>query len=222
MKIRRPSQHVKRPRSYDGAGRRDKALQLHEKTCEVAREKFLAHGYAGTTIESIAATAGVSQATIYKSYGGKAGLVRSLCERALAGEGRIPAEQRSEALRSSSDAGAVIDGWGRLVAEVAPRIAPLLLLLRDAAEGDLEAKALLDGLERARIRRMADNSRYLAVAKHLRNGVTEKAARDVLWLCSSPELYDLLVNRRGWSISDFSSFVTATMKAALLPHRKPT
>ena len=76
-------------------------------------------------------------ATIYKTYGGKPGLVRALCERALGGVGPVPAEQRSDALQAGeTDPRKVIEGWGRLTTEVAPRIAPLLLLLRDAADGD--------------------------------------------------------------------------------------
>jgi hypothetical protein len=41
-------------------------------------------------------------------------------------------------------------------------------------------------------------------------------ARDVLWLCSSPELYDLLVIRRGWSLPRFSRFLTDTMAGSLV------
>jgi AcrR family transcriptional regulator len=169
-----------------------------------------------TTVESVAAASGVSVATIYKTYGGKAGLVRQLCQRALEGEGPVAAEDRSDALRSSGDAGALITGWGALVSEVSPRISPLLLLLRTAAETDRDAAALYDELDGARLRRMAENARALAVGGHLRPGVTVSAARDVLWFCTSPELYDLLVVRRGWSRRRLGVFAAETMTAALL------
>ena len=137
-------------------------------------------------------------------------------ERALAGTGPIPAEERANALRSLPDPVQVIEGWARLAAEVAPRVAPLLLLLRDAARADPEAGALADELDQSRLARMAENARYLAFAGHLRPGVTAVEARDVLWLCSSPELFDLLVQRRGWSLDQFSRFVADTMTKALL------
>ncbi len=158
----------------------------------------------------------MSAATIYKSYGGKAGLVRALCQQALAGSGPAPAGDRAIALRSLSDPVQVIEGWARLAAEVAARMAPLLLVLRDAARVDPEAGALADELDQSRLARMAENARYLAFAGHLRPGVTASEARDVLWLCSSPELFDLLVNRRGWSLDQFSHFVADTMTNALL------
>lgn len=83
-----------------------------------------ATGYTATTVGAIAEAASVSPATIYKTYGGKSGLVRTLCLRALAGDGPVPAEDRSDALRAAGDARVLIDGWGRLVTEVSPRISP--------------------------------------------------------------------------------------------------
>jgi hypothetical protein len=56
-------------------------------------------------------------------------LVRGLCQRALAGAGATPAEVRSDSLKlSEGDPRRLIEGWGRLSAEVAPRVAPILLL----------------------------------------------------------------------------------------------
>jgi AcrR family transcriptional regulator len=212
----RDRRNVKTTRSYDGSRRQERARQLHTATLDTARARFLAQGYAATTVESIAAAAGVSSATIQKTYGGKPGLVRALCQRALAGAGPVPAEQRSNALRANADPREIVNGWGRLTAEVAPRIAPLVLLLRDAAQSDSEAAALYDELDRTRLTRMADNARALATGGHLRAGLTTRDAADVLWLCSSPELYDLLVRQRRWSIAKYGQFVSDTIANTLL------
>jgi AcrR family transcriptional regulator len=207
---------VKRARAYDASGRRARARQQHEVTLDAAQSRFVDRGYTATTVESIAERAGVSAATIYKSYGGKAGLVRALCQRALAGEGPVPAEQRSDALRAITDPRQLIAGWGSLVAEVAPRVAPVLLLLRAAAQADTDAADLLAELERDRLTRMGDNARHLARAGHLRSDVTERQARDVLWTCASPELYELLVIKRRWRVTTYSQFIADSMIAALL------
>jgi AcrR family transcriptional regulator len=159
----------------------------------------------------------VSAATIYKTYGGKAGLVRELCARALAGEGPVHAEDRSNALRTNDDPRAVIAGWGALVSEVAPRGAPLMLLLRAAADTDDDAAALHDELDAARLTRMTENARYLLDGGHLRPGITPEELRDVLWLASSPELYELLVVRRGWSTERFGRYAAELMAGTLLP-----
>lgn len=212
----RKGPEVKGRRTYDASGRQERALRQHLAALAAARALFLQRGYTATTVESIAHVAEVSAATIYKSYGGKAGLVRELCQRALAGAGPVPAEERSNALRSDGDPRELIEGWGRLAAEVSPRLSPLLLLLRTAAQADAEAAALYDQLARTRQRRMADNARHLADAGHLRIGVTTQDARDILWLCTSPELYDLLIIQRQWTLAKFSRFVTDTMISALL------
>jgi AcrR family transcriptional regulator len=208
---------VKRRRPYDGSRRQEQARRARSALLDAALTRFLDQGYTATTVESIATAAGVSAATIYKTYGGKPGLVRALCEQALGGAGPVPAEQRSDALKQSEpDPRALIEGWGLLTAEVAPRVAPILLLLRDAADGDPVAAALHEEVDHNRLTRMAHNASHLAKGGRLRPGVTQKDARDVLWLFSSPELFDLLVRRRGWSVRKYSRFVTDAMVAALL------
>ena len=202
-------------RTYDASGRKARARQQRDATLEHARRLFHEHGYTATTVESIAEAAGVSVATIYKTYGGKAGLVRDLCLQALAGEGTATAEHRSNTLRMADDLRTTIEGWGALVAEISPRVSPLLLLLRSAAETDHEARALYAELDQARLDRMTDNAKHLA-RRHLRANVTGAQARDVLWLCSSPELYQLLVQQRGWTPRQLGAFVTDTITGTLV------
>ena len=203
-------------RSYDASGRQERARQQHQAALDQAQQRLLERGYAATTVESIAGAAGVSVATVYKTYGGKAGLLRELCERALRGAGTVPAEVRSDALRAGDEPRAVVAGWAALAAEVSPRISPLLLVLRAAAETDREARALYAELDDARLHRMAENARYLADGRHLRSGVIADEARDVLWLCTSPELYDLMVVKRGWSLGRFAKLVADTIVGSLL------
>lgn len=207
---------VKRTRTYDATARQQRARELRAATLDIAQQKFHVHGYSGTTVESIAVAAGVSAATIYKTYGGKAGLVRALCDRALAGVGPVHAEERSDALRSAKDPRDVIEGWGRLASEVSPRISPLLLWLREAGRLDAGAAALYRELDAKRLKRMGANAASLANSGHLRRGVTKRDARDIMWFLTAPDTYDLLVNQRRWSIGQYSSWMAETMVASLL------
>lgn len=210
------SRKGKADRTYDATRRRDRARQQHDTALDEAERLFLERGYSATTVESIAQAAGVSAATVYKSYGGKVGIVGSLCERALRGDGAAPAEERSDALRLGDDPRAVIAGWGALAVEVAPRVSPLMLLLRTAAGTDSEATTLYTEVADARLGRMAANARYLVEGGHVRPGVTIEEARDVLWMCSSPELYDLMVCQRGWSPQRYGQLVATTIEGSLL------
>lgn len=207
---------VKTPRRYDSGGRRALSEQRRRATLDVAQRLFLDRGYAATTVEEIAQGAGVSTATIYKTYAGKVGVLRSLCHRALEGSGPVPAEERSDALHAGGDLATVLAGWGRLVVEVAPRILPLLIVLNDAASADAEARTLRDELSQERLERMSRNARALADAGHLGPHVSVDEARDVLWLATSPEVYDLLVCRRGWSVERYSAHTSRMLRYALL------
>jgi AcrR family transcriptional regulator len=209
---------VNSKRRYDSSRRREQALRTREAVLDVAQRLFLTAGYAATTVASIARAANVSVETIYKGLGGKPGLVRAIWDRGLAGEGPVPAETRSDEMRSTeADPRRVFEAWGTLTAEVAPRVAPILLLIRNAAATDPDMASLLEEVNHARLTRMEHNVRDLHERGDLREEVTFEEARDVLWVYSSPELYELLVSRRGWAVERYGRFVAEGMAAALLP-----
>jgi AcrR family transcriptional regulator len=208
---------VKPRRRYDSTGRRLRAEQAREAILDAARTMFLTDGYARSTIAGIAREANVSVETIFKAFGGKAGLVRAIWERGLEGNGPEPAEQRSDTMRSSeTDPRTILETWGRFTMEVAPLSAPILLLVRTAAAVDTEMESLLEEANQARLVRMEVNARDLLDRGMLREGITLDEARDVLWTYSAPELYELLVLRRGWPLERFGRFVADGMTAALL------
>ncbi len=211
---------VKLKRRYDSSRRRRQALRSREAILETARRLFLSRGYAGATIASIAEAADVSVETIYKAFGGKPGLVRAISEKVLEGVGPIPAEQRSDEMRThETDPYRVMERWGVLTTEVAPLAAPIALLIRTAAATDPEMARLLQELDQTRLARMEHNARQLFERGDIREEVTLEHARDVLWAYSSPELYELLVLRQRWPLKRYGQFVAEGMIAALLPPR---
>jgi AcrR family transcriptional regulator len=209
---------VKPRRRYESARRAEQARQTRAAIIEVARRLFLRGGFAATTIAAIAADAQVSVETIYKAFGGKPGLVRAICDAALAGDGPVPAETRSDQLQlNEPDPRQIIRGWGDLTVEVAPRIAPIMLLARSAAAADPEMAGLVAEINAARLNRMTGNARNLAAAGHLRHDITVEQAGEVMWAYSSPELYELLVVTRCWPPERYGAFIAEAMIAALLP-----
>jgi AcrR family transcriptional regulator len=216
--MNRSPDRVKTSRPYDSTRRREQARKTRERIVRTAELQFLDKGYAATSVSAIAEAAEVSVDSIYKSFGGKPGLIRAIFDRALEGDRPVPAEQRSDRLQAEeSDPRKIIAGWGRFVMELSPRGSPIVLLVQSAAANDPELVALLEEIDASRIRRMTANARRLHRAGHLKPGMSVRAAADVLWTYSSPELYDLLVLRRGMSLARFGRFVTEAMTAALLP-----
>jgi AcrR family transcriptional regulator len=211
------SDAVKAPRRYDAAARQRKAAERRMRILDVAGAAFLEHGYAGTTVASIAQRAGVSQETIYKAYGPKAGLVRALWQRGLGGTGARPAPERSDALAAEATEPAhVIRGWTLLMREVSPMISPLVLLVEAAASHDAEMAQLLAEIEDERRGRMRLNAGRLAARGWLREGVSVDVAADLLWTLTSARLYDSLVAQCGWTVSAYADFVGDTLIGALL------
>jgi len=212
------SRAVNTRRRYDSRGRRERARQARDQITGIAEQLFLSGGYAATTVAAIAAAAHVSVETIYKGFGGKPGLVRAIIGKGLAGEGPVPAEQRSDQIRDTEpDPRRILAAWGTFTAELGPRVVPIVLLARDAATSDPEVAALLEEISAARLERMRRNARGLASAGHLRPGITVDQAADIMWTYSSPELYDLLVLRRGWTAERYGQFIGQALINALLP-----
>ena len=206
-----------KPRRYDASRRREHARRTREAILDAARHRFLRGGYAATTIVSVAADAGASVDTIYKSFGGKAGLLRAICEDALTGAGPVPAEQRSDAMQAAeTDPRRMLRQLGTLTIEVAPRIAPLLLLLAAAAETDPALTQLRAELDSARLARMNQVARTLAGKTRLRAGRSVAEAAEIMWAFSSPELYRLLVLSHGWLPERYGQFVGEALVDALL------
>ena len=201
-------------RRYDGAARRAQAELVRDRLVSTARTVLLQDGYAALTIPQLAKSCGVSAESVYKRFAGKPALVRAVVEDALRGIGPVAAEARSDAL-DSTDLHELVRGWGGLSAEVSPRVAPILLLVQVAAAQDPELARLARELDDNRRTRMQDNARRLQRAGHLPAGMSLRQATDILWTHSSPEVYDLLVQRSGWSLQQYAAFIAAGITAQL-------
>lgn len=60
---------------------RETTIEKIEKILQGAMQEFLAHGYAGTSMDRVAARAGVSKATVYSHFRDKEGLFKALIQR---------------------------------------------------------------------------------------------------------------------------------------------
>jgi AcrR family transcriptional regulator len=180
---------------------------------EAAAEEFAAHGYAGTTVTRLAAAAGVSVQTLYLAWGSKRMLLRGYMEQALAGSLQSP-EDASRRFTGLSPRDRLIE-LAVLVSEIAKRAAIGWTLYRDASAVDPEIAADWNELQMMRHRTF---SRILAdiPASALADGLTPTSAVDTAWTVASPESYDLLVHRRGYSLVEFRDWITQTLLAALL------
>lgn len=210
-------------RKYDASGRRELANRTRQRILDSARERFLRDGYAATTVAAIAADAGVAPQTVTKQFANKPGLVRALFEVALVGDDAgVPLEARSGivAMHDEADPRAKLRMYADTLAAMLPRTAPIQLLLRETS-GDPDLAEVWARIRTGRLAGMSNLARNLASGGHLRDGVSVTEARDILWTYSSPDLYELLVVQRRWSLKRYADFLVDAVTAALLTPGTP-
>ena len=204
-------------RRYDATARRDRAAGYRRAVVAAARALLLGEGYAATTVPAVAAAAGVSAEFVYKNVGGRAALLAAVLDAALGGDVPMAARPEIAALRAASDAAAVLAGYVRFAVGVQQEVAPLLVAARGDAAGDDAAAQVLAKADRERLAGMTGLADHLRRLGGLRPGLSGDRVRDVLWTATAPELFDLLVTRRGWDPDDYGGFVLDTLRASLLP-----
>jgi AcrR family transcriptional regulator len=207
-------------RRYDASGRRARAQRTREEVVAAARRLLERDGYAEATIAAIAREARVSPETIYKAFGSKGALVGAVLRAAVRGdEGETPLRRRPaiDAIRAEPDPRRALERYGTLLTQTQPRLAPLLRALRASAAADPDVAAALRRLDDDRLDGMREFAAHLDGIGALRPGVSKQEARDVLWTLNAPELFELLVERRGWSVRRYGRWVAQALAAALLP-----
>jgi AcrR family transcriptional regulator len=180
---------------------------------------FLELGYAETTIAAVAAEAGVSVETIYKTFRSKAGLLKGVIDVAIVGdEEPVPMLQRNlvQQIEDEPDPRQKFELYGEHLRTSAPRRVPLELLTRDAAAADQAAATLRKELSAERLTGMGHFAKHLERANLLRSGLGWHEARDVLWLFNSAEVFELLVIDRKWSPRKYARWVANALAATLL------
>jgi AcrR family transcriptional regulator len=187
--------------------------ETRRRLLQAAAEEFPAHGYAGTTVTRLATAAGVSVQTLYLVWGSKRALLRGYMEQALAGSLDSP-EDASRRFTGLAPRDRIVE-LAALVTETAERAADGWTLYRDAAAVDAEIAADWNELQMLRHRTF---SRVLADLPTgvLADGLTPKTAVDTAWTVASPESFDLLVHRLGYSLAEFRDWIEQTLLAALL------
>jgi AcrR family transcriptional regulator len=204
-------------RRYDVTGRRQAAACTRAAILDAARELFTERGYAVTPMTAIADRAGVALDTVYASVGRKPALARLLIETAISGTDQaIPAEQRDyvQAIQAAPDASTKIALYAAAVTAIAPRMALVLGILRQAAPGEPELAALWAEIAERRAANMRLFVADLAAVARLRLDPDEAA--DVVWATNATELYRLLVDERGWTPQRYQHFLTDTWLRLLL------
>ncbi|MEP7051930.1 MAG: helix-turn-helix domain-containing protein, partial [Pseudomonadota bacterium] len=197
-------------RAYDASGRQEAAARRRSAILHAARKLFIAHGYAGTTMADIADAVKIALDTIYASVGTKQVLFRALIEAAISGTDQaIPAAERDyvKAIIAEPDARQKLTLYAHALRRIHERLAPLTVVLKEAASADAELGELWTSIANRRAANMRRFAADLAATGQLRHGLDVAEAADVIWAMNAPEFYVLLVADRGWSPEKFEAWL---------------
>jgi AcrR family transcriptional regulator len=207
-------------RRYDASGRRAAARETRARIVDTGHRLFLERGYAATRMAEVAQEAGVSLETVYTSVGTKSALIRHLVEIALSGTDEpVPALERAstQEIRDQPDPRQKLVMFAGVVRRLNERVAPLWALIREAAAGDPELKALADELDQRRAGHMrVFVAESLEATGALRPGLSLETAADIVWATNAPEFFLLLVRDRGWDADFFERWLADTWTRLLL------
>ncbi|WP_433789391.1 TetR/AcrR family transcriptional regulator [Actinoplanes sp. CA-252034] len=198
-------------------GRAERARATRARITAAAAATFTASGYATTSINAIAAAAGVSEQTVYYSFGNKRAVLVAALDQAIAGDDEpIPTLDRPwvHAALAEPDPHRQIALQVAGVGEVLRRAARLLDIIRNAAADPDLAEVCTTSINHHReVQRVFAAS--LAGKTPLRTD--EAAAADTAVALLSPETYLLLVDHWGWPHDRWRAWAADCLSRAVIP-----
>ena len=196
------SEAVKSTRAYDSPRRREQAAATRQAILVAAEDRFVAHGYAATTMAAIAVAAGVAPKTVYVVFETKSGVLRALWHLRLRGdEEDVPVGERDwyRAVLDEPDPERQIRNMAAQSRRIKERAGGLLTVIREGASSDPEIAQLWQRIETQFHEVLRPIVESLRRKGALRRGLGVARATDVFWTLNHPDVWHLLVTRRGWT-----------------------
>ncbi|MFC1412533.1 TetR/AcrR family transcriptional regulator [Streptacidiphilus sp. N1-12] len=203
-------------RPYDTSGRRAAAERNREAVVRACRELLERDGYQATTIRAVAARAGVSAEMVYKAFGGKQQLMKTVYDVALAGDhdqlpiGRRPAMRQ---VLATADPERKLALYAAFVCDLHQRLGGLLAVL---AAADPELAEVRTATEQERLAGLRAFVAHLEAEGLLRPGLDPARAADACWALTAPQLFARLTQDRGWAPEEYRGWIADLLRATLL------
>src|SRR5919197_2459396 len=210
---------VKAKRRYDSSRRQQQAAATRRDILDAAQRLFEQHGYAATTMEAIAAEAGVALKTVYVAFETKSGLLRALWNHLLrAGRDEVPVAQQDwyREVVDEPDPERKLRMTASASVAAKRRIAPVLEVIRTAAPADADIAALWQRIQAEFHANQRVIVESLAAKQALRPGLDIERATDILWTLNHPNLWQLLVGERGWTPEQYEQWFAEAARSQLL------
>jgi AcrR family transcriptional regulator len=192
--------------------RQRQALATQALILDAARRLFLEQGYHTTTIEMIAAEAGVAVSTIYAIFHNKRGILQAMREAWHQESGQRDIYTRA---REESDPQKRLAQAARATRRQWETGAALTRVYNAAASADPEAAAELSVALEGRRKNLT--AFIEEMAQKLRPGLDAERAAEIFLALTMAEIYDTLVRQRGWTPDEYETWLTTLLRQQLLP-----
>ncbi|HEY5978691.1 MAG TPA: helix-turn-helix domain-containing protein [Microlunatus sp.] len=206
-------------RTYRSPLREEQARATQRAVVGAARDLFVTLGWSRTTIDAVAARAGVSRKTVFSAVGGKAALLKLALDWALVGDDEpVPMSGRQviAEMEQLTDPRALVARWARFVAELEERAAPLADVLVVAADVDPVAAEVFALSERNRLGGAESFVARLSAIDGLRPGLTTERAVAAALVLMDPAVHRTLVREHRWTVTDYADWIERAAVAELL------
>lgn len=198
-------------RPYRSELREQQAAATRRAVVDAARGLFVTNGWVATGMREVAAAAGVAVETVYSHFSSKRGLLQAVLDIAVVGDDApvALAERDDFVALGKGRRPARIRAVARGLTAIQVRIAPVFVLLREAAAADEEAAEMLRS---SRERQRIDVAAAVELVIGRRPSRTEC---DGVWAIASPEVYLLLVEESGWSPEEYEAWIAELMERVI-------
>ncbi len=204
-----PSQPERR--SYFSPMRQRQAEETRRAILQAARASMLDRGYAATTIEGVAAAAGVAPQTVTSIFSNKRGLLMAVVKEAAFGPRHWELIEQTRTTKKPADYLDLVAKIARNIYESAHGELQVLYSAIGVAAELNDLKCDFDtqrrGKESWAIKQIAD--------QHALRRDPQEAA-DIVWALTSPELYKNLVVDCSWLPERYEAWLAEMLKTSLL------
>jgi AcrR family transcriptional regulator len=208
-----------RKQPYRSELRAQQAAATRQLVLDAATALFVERGYAATSIDLIADTAGVGRSTVFSAAGGKPWLLKTAYDRAIVGDDeQVPLVRRPQIQRlfALTDPAEIVEGYVAVLSDAVQRVSRMYEVVRSAAGLDSEVHELWTDISDQRLEGANIIATLLQKKRGLRKGLTSAAARDLIWIYNDPGMHYALVEVRGWSQRRFHAWLLDTFNHQLL------
>ncbi|HEV2013651.1 MAG TPA: helix-turn-helix domain-containing protein [Candidatus Dormibacteraeota bacterium] len=180
---------------------------------EAAAGLWQGRGLHAAGLEEVAAAAGVTRRTIYLHFGGKAALLLAVVDQAERAAGLPELVARLREARTPEE---ILERLADIQVQYVPRIYESIRLVHAARREEPAADEVWNG--RMRGRRAAFRLLAAQIQKQgrLDPGLTLDDAVRLIWVLTSPHMYEYLVVDGGWSLKRYRGHVIRLLRRALL------